>query len=74
MSLYFLESKRGQIYDTALAQIVRAKSAKHARKVAATACLNEGKDVWLSPTQSTCRILKTEGKAECIMRDHFIEG
>lgn len=49
--------------------IVRATSARQARKLASEKCIDEGPDVWLDPTRSSCSLLKQEGKAGVIAKE-----
>lgn len=47
--------------------VVRAKSPKAARKLAAGASIDEGPEVWLDIKQSSCEMLKKDGKPGVIV-------
>lgn len=49
--------------------VVRAKSAREARKLAASVAGDEGSAVWLSPVASRCRRILSDGKPAIILRD-----
>lgn len=57
--------------DHAQGFVIRASSPRAARKIAAANKGDEEESVWLDPKYSTCSELKTEGKAEVILRDYY---
>lgn len=57
-------------HDMASGFIVRALSPQQARTFASECCGDEGQDVWLNQTQSTCQLLTPESAGlGIIMRD-----
>lgn len=66
MKLYLLEAGAG--YDEYSGFVIRAKSPKAARKLAAEKCgeYTNGKD-FLDPKKSTCTALSIEGEEEVII-------
>lgn len=73
MKLYYLV-RTGRVYwDEAEAFVVRAKSKKAAREIAAKRCGDEGKDTWLEEGKSTIEELTASGEEGIIIRD-FLNG
>ena len=63
MKLYKLERAWNNVgYDQCHAFVVRAKSPASARKIAANACADEGRAVWLSAAKSTCAEVTDAGE------------
>lgn len=62
MELYILDRKGERGYDQNEAIVVRAISPKQARQIANDNCGDEGGKVWLSPKDSTCKVLSRHGK------------
>ena len=58
-------------HDCQYAVVVRARSHKEARKMAAIMAGDEGKDVWLDPNLTECHELLNEGKVGLIIRDYL---
>lgn len=56
-------------YDRAFGFIVRAPSAKMARKLAAEKAGDEGGQVWMDPNKTKCEELNADGEAEVVLRD-----
>ena len=56
-------------YDEAFGFVVRAISAREARRLASEQAGDEGADAWLDSKKSTCEILRDRGKVGVIIRD-----
>ena len=56
-------------WDEANGFIVRAMNEKEARELAASDCGSEGKEVWLDPKKTGCKVLQNVGETEIIMQD-----
>jgi hypothetical protein len=56
-------------YDKAFGFVVRAKTERHARHLAAQQCGDEGAAVWKDPAATSCQQLRPTGKAEMVLRD-----
>lgn len=67
--LYLLKSLREFYPDTTDGFVVRARSPREARTVAAANCGDEGREFWLHPGTSTCRELRADGLTEMVLRD-----
>jgi len=67
MKLWFLSRKGERRMDCIRECVIRAETAKKAREMAASNCMDEGQDVWLNASLSTCKRLKEEGAAKMIM-------
>lgn len=67
MSLYLLKSERGSYPDTLDAFVVRAKSHREARILAAEKSEDEGEQVWLNAEKSSCTVLKIIGPSKVIL-------
>lgn len=68
--LYILKLRpSNEAYDCAYGFVVRTKTPNHARKLASSMAGCEGQNSWLSSKFSSCRILKSEGSPEVILRD-----
>lgn len=62
-----------QGYDCQIELVVRAKSSKRAREIAAEEAGDEGRyaadgNPWFYPEMSSCRLLKPEGKEGIVVR------
>lgn len=53
--------------DCVNAMLVRAKSAPAARRLAASCARDEGRDTWLSPSKSSCRLFPVDGFLEHVV-------
>lgn len=75
MNIYHLHVKPGfdSPYDSYLGFIIRAKSAKQARKIASKNAYDEGGCVWLDKKYSYCKIVKLDGK-EGVILGSFLNG
>jgi hypothetical protein len=71
VTLYLIERIGNTDYDEHAGFVIRADTAKKARKLAGTVpgSMSEA-DLWLDPTRSTCSILKHEGPEEVILEDY----
>lgn len=71
MKLYLLKRMpEDGWYDEANGFVVRAKSPRAARELAAEQCGDEGRGTWLNASTSTCMYLTDKnGTAGVIMRD-----
>jgi hypothetical protein len=58
-------------YDKAFGFVVRAESEDEARRFASAKEGDEGKDVWLDPTLTTCEPLVAGGEPGIILRDFW---
>lgn len=67
MKLYFLHREGERRMDCIRECVIRAETAKKARRIAASNCMDEGEDVWLDASMSSCKGLKQEGVAKMIM-------
>ena len=71
MNLYILKPIKEWTpwYDKTNGVIVRAETEESARKSASTRYGNEGREVWLMPDKTSCKVLTADGKREVIMVD-----
>jgi hypothetical protein len=69
MKFYKLTRKEAVEYDEAIEMIVRVKSSKQAREIAADNRGDESDYVWLKPEWSTCREVKVEGEPGLICKE-----
>jgi len=73
MKLYLLKPKNLRLwrhyYDMYHGGVVRASSAKRARAFMASLARDEGYNAWLDPRNSTCTILKPEGREGIVLLD-----
>jgi hypothetical protein len=58
VKLYYLERKGSLFYDEMSSLVVRARSNKVARQLAAASCGDEGEYTWKDPKQTSCKELK----------------
>jgi hypothetical protein len=56
-------------YDKAFGFVIRAASEQDARQMASENAGDEGPDVWLDHTKTTCTLLTTDGEWCVICRD-----
>ena len=61
-------------YDIARGFVVRALSPHQARTFASECCGDEGPDVWLNRTQSTCKLLTPENAGLGVVLRDFRAG
>lgn len=69
---FYLVKRNNYDYDEYVSFVVRAKSAKTARKLASGAC-GYGRGEFLDPAKSTCVVLPAEGPA-AVVHDHYRSG
>jgi hypothetical protein len=69
MKRLFLLTRVDYYWDEMAACVVRAESPSAARKLAAEKKGDEGKQLWLDPLQSACKVLDHEGPDGIIIRD-----
>jgi len=67
--LWILKWNKPSGFDVVNAFVIRASSPRTARKLAADSCRDEGRDIWLDISKSTCTQLKEDGENNVIMRD-----
>ncbi len=65
--LWVLRRKGDIKYDEFDAFIVRATTAYDARAIASARCATEGRAVWFSTKDSTCKELHPQGKSELVL-------
>ena len=56
-------------YNKAFGFVVRAETEKSAREFARRQCGDEGMDVWVNNTQTSCQEITADGEAGVILRD-----
>ncbi len=56
-------------YDKAFCFVVRAASEEHARLVASDQAGDEGKEVWLDASKTSCKAIDPNGPPEVLCRD-----
>lgn len=59
-------------YDKCFGMVIRADSEDMARKIASTACSDEGSYPWLSEDYSTCVELVPSGEPRIIIKDEHM--
>jgi hypothetical protein len=59
----------GPTYDCAHGFVIRARTPSEARSIAADLHGDEGKDLWMDPTQSKCVHLTAWGNIGLVIRD-----
>ena len=57
-------------YDKAFAFVVRAADESEARELASEDCGDEGREVWLDSTITSCDVLDSNGPSHVICRDY----
>ena len=62
------QDSRAQSGEVIESQVVRAKDARAARKVAANCCRDEGGEFWLNPLYSTCRRIRETGEPDIVLQ------
>jgi len=70
MKLYLVSRKGLANYDENQKFVIRAKSPKHARAIAAESKGDEMRDVWLNSGKSDVKVLKHDGEARVIISDY----
>jgi len=70
MHLWILTTKTPLTYDCTYGFVVRAPSARAARKLASREAGDEGASHWLKPQTTRCHKLSEEGKKEIIVNDY----
>lgn len=61
------------VYDMSYGHVVRAETESAARKLASRCFGDEGREVWLDPTATTCEELLADGEPTVILTD-FLSG
>jgi len=71
MKLYLLEEKNGESFgwDCMNGIVIRANSARQARRIAARMSEQEGPGVWMNPGRTKCSEVKQEGVTGMILAD-----
>lgn len=67
MKLWLL-TRGNTAMDEVVGFVVRATTNRHARKLAAEQHMDEGVDVWLDRTKSTCVQVEQEGAAGVVLK------
>lgn len=62
MAIYFLSWVGKVDFEEISGLVVRAENAQEARKVASQVAWDEGEEVWLDPSKSSCRRVSPSGK------------
>lgn len=73
MNLYLLERIESSEYDQAMGFVVRAPTVSVARKLASERAGDEGAEVWLDRSKTSCNILSNKG-SECVILRDFKAG
>lgn len=73
MNLYILDrldaDDTGVTYDAYDGHVIRAESESDARRLASECRGDEGPDVWLDPSRSSCMVLAADGPPGVILSD-----
>lgn len=68
MNLYVLKRKGDPGLDEATGFVVRASHAQAARRAASEAHGDEGPEIWLDTSLTTCRSIRNPGREAIILR------